>query len=190
MYGIWRNIMKYYLVALFDKDSYLFVENIQKNICKKYKLYRKLPVLHITLEVIDDPDVDKLDKIVSDILKPYKRFRVELNGVICFDPPYKSVNLKVENKGYITRLIRQINEKLRINHLKARENIDNWDLHVSLANTNYASRKWSTSEYKIACENTRDSNPQKVARIDRLELWKPINNKKTMTVKSFLLKEY
>lgn len=182
--------MKYYLVALFDKDSYSFVESIQKNICKKYKLYRKLPVLHITLEVIDDPDIDKLDKIVSDIMKPYKRFRIELNGVICFDPPYKSVNLKVENKGYITRLVRHINENLKIHHFKVREDINNWDLHVSLANTNYAVRKWSTDEYKIACQNTQNANPQKVARIDRLELWKPINNKKTMTIKSFALKEY
>lgn len=182
--------MKYYLVALFDNNSYSFVESIQKDICKKYKLYRKLPVLHITLEVIDDPNIDKLDKIVSDIMKPYKKFRVELNGVICFDPPYKSVNLKVENRGYITRLVRQINENLKLNHFKVRENVDNWDLHVSLANTNYASRKWSTSEYKIACEDAKNINPQKVVRINKLELWKPINNKKTMTVKSFSLKEY
>ena len=182
--------MKYYLVALFDKNSYSFVESIQKDICKKYKLYRKLPVLHITLEVIDDPDIDKLDKIVSDIIKPYKRFRVEINGVICFDPPYKSVNLKVENKGYITRLVRQINDTLKSNHFKVRETINDWDLHVSLANTNYAVRKWSTSEYKIACENTKNINPHKVVRINGFELWKPINNKKTMTVKSFSLKEY
>ncbi|AJA49966.1 2'-5' RNA ligase superfamily [Clostridium pasteurianum DSM 525 = ATCC 6013] len=182
--------MKYYLVALFDKDSYLFIEKIQKRICKKYKLYKKLPVLHITLEVIDDPDIEKLDKIVTEIINPYKKFRVKLNGVICFDPPYKSVNLKVENKGYITRLIRQINEKLKFYHFKVRENIDDWDLHVSLANTNYAIRNWSTDEYMMACENTKNSDPQKVARIDRIELWKPVNNKKTMTIKSFSLKQY
>ncbi|SMC26294.1 2'-5' RNA ligase superfamily protein [Clostridium acidisoli DSM 12555] len=182
--------MKYYLVALFDKDSYSFVENIQKSICRKYKLYRKLPVLHITLEVIDDPDLDELDKIVTNFIKPYKKFKVELNGVICFEPPFKSVNLKVEHKGYIMRIARNINDKLKLTNFNVRQNIDNWDLHVSLANTNYATRKWSSEEYKIACENTKQLDPQRMAKIDRIELWKPINNKKTMTVKSYVLKEY
>ncbi len=186
----WGIMMKYYLVALFDKDSYSFVENIQKDICKKYKLYKKLPVLHITLEVIDDPNFDELDKIVSELIKPYKRFKVDINGVICFDPPYKSVNLKVENKGYIIKIAKKLNDKLKSLNFNVRQNIDNWDLHVSLANTNYASRKWSTEEYRIACESTRITDPQRMARIDRIELWKPVNNKKTMTIKSYPLKEY
>ncbi len=182
--------MKYYLVALFDKDSYSFVENIQKSICKKYKLYKKLPMLHITLEVIDDPNLDELDKIILGIIKPYKRFKVDINGVICFEPPYKSVNLKVENKGYIITIAKKLNDKLKSLNFNVRQNIDNWDLHVSLANTNYATRKWSAEEYRVACETTKALDPQRMARIDRIELWKPVNNKKTMTVKSYPLKEY
>lgn len=190
IYLAWGINMKYYLVALFDKGSYSFVENIQKSICRKYKLYKRLPVLHITLEVIDDPDIEQLDKIVHDLIKPYKKFKVELNGVICFEPPYKSVNLKVEHKGYIIRLARIINDRLHLSNFNVRTNIDHWDLHVSLANTNYASRKWTTEEYRIACEDTKKIDPQRMAKIDRIELWKPINNKKTMTVKSYVLKEY
>lgn len=182
--------MRYYLVALFDKESYDYIEQIQKNICRKYKLYRNMPVLHITLEVIGDPDIEKLTKVISDILKPYKRFKVEINGAICFDPPYKSVNLKIENKGYIMRLARHINDLLKLHGFDVRQNIDHWDLHVSLANTNYAIREWSTREYIAACETTKKEDIHKMAKIDRIELWKPINNKREMLIKSFPLREY
>lgn len=182
--------MRYYLVALFNKDSYSSIEEIQKNICRKYKLYRNMPVLHITLEVVGDPDIEKLEKIVGDILKPYKKFKVEINGAICFDPPYKSVNLKIESKGYIIRLARQINESLKLHGFDVRENIDNWDLHVALANTNFAIRQWSNKEYVTACENTKEQGFYKMGIINRIELWKPINNKKDMILKTFELRDF
>ncbi|MEY8763216.1 MULTISPECIES: 2'-5' RNA ligase family protein [Clostridium] len=182
--------MKYYLVALFDKDSYSYIERIQRNICRKYRLYKNMPVLHITLEVVENPDIDKLSKIVAGILKPYKKFKVEINGAICFEPPYKSVNLKVESKGYIVRLARQINERLRMYKFNVRRDISKWDLHISLANTNYAIREWSSKEYSAACESLKEKNVYKMARIDRIALWKPINNKRDMLIKSFQLRDF
>jgi 2'-5' RNA ligase len=182
--------MKYYLVALFDKQSYAHIEEMQKSICKKFKIYKNMPVLHITMEIIGDPDMEKLSKIISDILKPYKKFKVEINGALCFDPPYKSVNLKVENKGYIIRLARNINDTLKLHGFDVRDNIEDWDLHVSLANTNYAVREWSSKEYVAACESTKKENIHKMAKIDRMELWKPINNKKEMIIKSFSLRDF
>lgn len=182
--------MKYYLVALFDEESYGYMEQIQKKLCRKYKTYKNLPMLHITLEVIEDPEIEELSKLVNDILKPYKRFKVMIDGAICFEPPFKSVNLKVENKGYITRLTRLINDKLKINGFKVRENIDNWDLHVSLANTNYSAREWSNKEYSSACQATKDEDIKRMATIQRIELWKPINNRKEMVIKSFSLRDF
>lgn len=182
--------MKYYLVALFDRDSYSYIEHIQRNVCRKYKLYKHMPVLHITLEVIGDPDMDKLVKIISKLLKPYKRFKVEIDGAISFDPPYKSINLKIEDKGYIIRLARQINDLLKLHKFNVRENIENWDLHVSLANTNYSIRQKSAKEYAAASETAKKENIYKMVTIDRIALWKPINNKKEMLIKNFELREY
>ena len=182
--------MKYYLVALFDKSSYDKMEIAQKKLCQKYKLYKNNPMLHITLETIEDPDMDKLNKVIFDVLKPYKRFKVETNGIVCFDPPFKSVNLKIENKGYIVRFARQFNETLKLHGFNVRQNIDNWDLHVSLANSNYAIREWSGNEYMAACSDAKKDGFYRMSIIDRIELWKPINNKKEMVVKSFPLREY
>lgn len=182
--------MRYYLVALFDKQSYSYMEEIQKTICKKYKLYKNMPMMHITLEVIGDPNMEKLTKIVSDILKPYKKFKVGINSDICFNPPYKSVNLKVENKGYIIRLARQINDTLKLHGFDVRESIDKWDLHVSLANTNFITRELSAKEYVAACESTKKEDSCRMAKIDRIELWKPISNRREMVVKSFPLRDF
>lgn len=182
--------MKYYLVALFDNESYKYIEGIQRSICKKYKLYKNMPMLHITLEVIDDPSIEEVCSIIGNILKPYKKFKVMIDGAICFDPPYKSVNLKLENKGYIGRLTRQINDTLKLSNFRVRDNIENWDMHISLANTNFANREWSSREYLNACEFVKDKNIKKTITIEKVELWKPINNKKDMLIKSFHLRDY
>ncbi|HEY5562442.1 MAG TPA: 2'-5' RNA ligase family protein [Clostridiaceae bacterium] len=181
--------MKYYLVALLDKDSQEIIETMQKSICQKYRLYKNIPMLHITLEILDDPDINYLTEVLSDVLKHYKKFRAEVSGVICFDPPYKSVNLKVENKGYIYRLIKAVNSTLKARGFKVREEIENWDIHISLANTNYAIREWTNNEYNMACETTKDEGFYKLVKIEKVELWKPINNKKEMVVKSFPLRD-
>lgn len=182
--------MRYYLVALFDNDSYKEIEEMQKNVGKKYKLYKSLPMLHITLEIVGDPDINKLDEVLTKILKPYKRFKVEISDVICFDEPYKSVNLKIENKGYISRLARVINDTLKLHGFDVRDTIQDWDLHVSLANTNFAVREWSKNEYATACSKAKKLGYYKLATIEKVELWKPMNNKKEMVIKSYPLREY
>lgn len=180
--------MNYYLVALLDEDSYAEIESLQKNISKKYRIYKELPKLHITMEVIKDPDVEMLCKTVSDIIAKYKKFKAEVNGTVCFQPPYKSVNLLVEKKGYIGRLSRVINEKLRNQGFLVRDNEEDWDLHISLANTNFARREWSNEEYSIACERSIKEGYHKMIRIEKIEIWKPVNVKKDMIIKSFELK--
>lgn len=183
--------MKYYLVALFDDESYSNIEKVQKNICKKYRLYKNMPVLHLTLEVIEEPkNVEETCRIVRDILKPYKKFKISIDGAICFDAPYRSVNLKVQNKGYIMRLTRQINDRLGLCGFKVREDVEDWDLHISLANTNYATRQWSNKEYTAACEIVKEMDIQNSVIVKEIQLWKPINNKKEMIVERFPLKDY
>lgn len=180
--------MKYYLVGLFDENSYLKMEKIQKGICEKYKMYKDIPTPCVTLEIIDDPDFDKLDAIMVDILKHYKKFRIETSGIISFDPPYKSVNLKVQEKGYIARLIRKMNETLKDNGFKVKSNTDNWNLHISLANANFSAKEWSGKEYTNTCDSTKEGEEYELSKIDRIELWKQINNKKDRVVRTYTLR--
>lgn len=182
--------MTYYLVGLFDIVSYKYIEILQKSICEKYSLYSPttdLPKLHITLEIITDPDLHNLDVSLKNILLDYAEFEVKLDGVICFDPPYKSVNLNIQNKGTVYELSKNINSILNSQGFVVREHIENWNLHISLANTNFADREWSDSEYLSACNLAKDGNFSKTIRVTSIELWKPINNNAEMVVKNYTL---
>ncbi|MCB2294656.1 2'-5' RNA ligase family protein [Clostridium algoriphilum] len=185
--------MVYYLVGLFDEVSYKYMESIQKSLCKKYNLYSSdanLPKLHITLEIITDPNLYDLDISLKTILKEYTKFEFELNGVICFDPPYKSVNLNIRNAGTIYELSKTINSNLNVQGFDVRKHIENWNLHISLANTTFADREWSNSEYLAACNLAKDENFTRTITIDSVELWKPINNNDEMVVKQYELTKF
>lgn len=180
--------MKYYIVALFDENTYKHLEKIQMELSKKYNLYSKLPKLHITLEVIDEPDINKLQEIISNILKDHKKFQVEINDVICFDPPYKSVNLKVNEGGIITDLSKNFNKTLRAHNFNVRDNIEDWDLHISIANTNFSSREWSQEEFVQACTLLKSQKCNFLGTIEKIQLWSPINDSDKMIIHSYELK--
>lgn len=174
--------MQYYLVALFDEKSYRKIEFLQKQIADKYNLYEKLPTLHMTLEVIDEPELDKLIPSLDNILNNHSKFALKINKGICFDPPYKSVNLKVEKDTVIRNLVYDINHSLKSYNFKVRENIDDWDLHISLANIYFSKREWGKYEFNNACEYIMDMEFDINPDICEVQLWKPVNNKGEMVL--------
>ena len=48
--------MKYYLVALFDEESYKNLNPIQRNLSKKFRANRNSPTPYIPLEIIENPN--------------------------------------------------------------------------------------------------------------------------------------
>lgn len=182
--------MKYFLVALFDNDSNDEMNKLQKRFYDKNKIYKDGTMHHIFLGTIENPDIDKLDKIMLDILKPFKKFKVFSSEIISLDSPYKSINLRIENKGYIARLARNINSKLLENGFYIKENPEEFDLHVSLANNNFTIRDLSNKEYAAACQNAKKEEFQKMVKVEKIELWRQVNNKKDMVVKSYNLRDF
>jgi 2'-5' RNA ligase len=180
--------MKYYLVAMFDKDSNEYIEQVQKNLCKKYKLFKSLPLLYITLEIIGEPDVDKLTKVISELIKPYKKFKVQLDGAECSNSSQKFAALKVENKGYIMRLARLFNDRLKLNGFDVKENSPDHDLTIALTGNLFHSKENGHNEKNS--ENIRFEDINRTLIVDRLELWKNVNNRKEMTVRKFQLRDY
>ncbi|EGT3617498.1 2'-5' RNA ligase family protein [Clostridium perfringens] len=175
--------MLYYLVALFDKDSYALIKPMQESISNEYKLYKNLPMLHITLAVIEDPDMDKLNDVIKNTLKSYKKFKVCLNGVICFGSPYKSVNLKVdESIGKIKEISRLLYKNLTKEGFTLTSNPDTWHLHVSLANPYFAQRVWGEDEFESACIKLENYGFNKDLLIDEIQFWRPINDESKMVV--------
>jgi hypothetical protein len=182
--------MKFFLVALFDEESNSTIQNIQRDICRKYKLYKSSPNLFIPITAVTNPDLEKLDLVVSKIIAPYKKFKVDLNNSITLGENFTQVNLKVCDKGYIYRLARNITETLDLHGFNVSKDNDNIDLHVLLANANHIIKK-SSSSGSISIDDTLNKDDfYKFAKVSRLELWKQISNKKELLVKSYNLRNY
>jgi len=182
--------MKYFLVALFDELSNSTVQNIQKDICRKYKLYKSSPNLYITISAITNPDLEKLDVVISKILVPYKKFKVGINNSVGLSENFSQVNLKVEDKGYIFRLARNITETLDLHSFNVKTDEDTIDLRILLANANHIIKK-SYNGGSLSIDGTLNKDDFfKFLKVSRLELWKQVSNKKDTLVKTYALREY
>ncbi|WP_461204384.1 AKAP7-like phosphoesterase domain-containing protein [Clostridium sp. DL1XJH146] len=172
--------MQYYLVGIIDKLSYDKIQELQVNLSKMYNLYDDLPKLHITLEIIKEPSLNELEIDLDFLLKDIKKIPLTIEKGICFNPPFKSVNLKVEKTDEIVRFINMTNSKLKELGYNVRENIENWDLHISIANTNFSNHEWSTGEFNEACNIILNNKYSIHPLIEQIQLWKPINDKDNM----------
>lgn len=185
--------MKYFLVALFDDESNSIIQNIQKDICRKYKLYKNSPNLYITVSSITNPDLEKLDVVISKIMVPYKKFKVGINNNIGLSENSNQVNLKVDDKGYIFRLARNITDTLDLHgfNVKSDDNSNNnIDLRILLANSNHIIKKSHTGGTLSIDDTLNKDDFYKFAKVSRLELWKQVSNKKEMVVKTYSLRDY
>lgn len=183
--------MKYQLVALFDEESYPKLQEIQKSVCRKYRLYKNAHALYIPISILSNPDLNKLDEIVSKVLKPYKQFKVKINNSIGLNDHNKQVSLKVDEKGYLVTITRNINETLNSYGIKTITKDFNFlNLYMPIANSNYNIKKACNRSNIPFKKDLLTEDFLKFAKINRLELWKLSGNKRDMLVKSFPLREY
>ncbi len=175
--------MRYYLVAVLDKDSNKRLDPIQRPLHKRGKNYRKSPYMAIPIDIVEDPDMKKLEKVLRDLLKPYRYFRVDITGKYTNLAEEKITGLPVTNFGYIKGLQRHLNEYLRLNGFKVTpERETSQDFIFSM----------STDRIPKELENAPNlfDNPEnsEAFRVDRIELWKSLNAKKDSIVFSVPLK--
>lgn len=173
--------MKYYLVALFDDVSYKNLSPIQRSLSKKYRANRNSPIPYIPLEIIENPNIDKLNTVIDKILKPYKNFKVELSSTVTLCESNKTLNLKIEKIGYIKKLDRLISDNLKLYGFNIKN--DNTDLHLALANINYINRDNKKLDTEIKYKPSIST-----LKVNRLELWKISNNRRETLIQTYPLK--
>ena len=93
-------IMKYYIVALFDKDSYTKLSPVQRKYSKKFRGNRNSPLPYLTLNVVETSTIDKIVPIIEKVLQPYKKFKIEYdnNNASIYDP-LKSIAVNGEENN-------------------------------------------------------------------------------------------
>lgn len=176
--------MKYYLVALFDDESYQCLNPIQRNLSRRFRANRNSPTPYIPLDVIENPNIDKLDVVVDKIVKPYKNFKVQLSTEVLVSESNKTLNIKIEDVGYIKRIARLINDTLKLHGFNTQDNFNELAMHISLANLNYIPKDMKRFDNEVNFKSNIET-----LKIDRIELWKLSNNKKETLIKSYPLKK-
>lgn len=177
--------MKYYLVALFDDASYEKLKPIQKKYSKKFRANRNSPIPYIALDVLENINLDKITPILQKSLSPYKYFKIECNNEVVLNENLKTVSLRIENKGYINKISRNINDMLTLNGIASMP-INDDCFGISLGNLNYINK-----DFKKTTTNQSDNNLDTTCyKITRFEVWKILNNRKEVSVKTFPLRVF
>ncbi|MDS0527970.1 hypothetical protein NNC19_19945 [Clostridium sp. SHJSY1] len=179
--------MKYYIVALFDEDSYESIVPIQRNLSKKFRGNRHSPMPYIVLDILDNPNIDKLYTVIDKIIKPYKKFKIELCDDVSISDTMKTINLKILNEGYIKKINRSLKDTLELHGIHPK-NFNN-ELSISLAHINYFNKD-NKRNSDIACDLVKKDDKNITLKINKLEIWKISNNKRETCIKSYPLKAF
>ncbi|MEG0307914.1 MAG: hypothetical protein RR891_01150 [Clostridium sp.] len=182
--------MKYYLVAVVDDKSIDEIISIQKFLNKKYRLYKNISNLYIPLGSVSNVELDKLDEIIKKIISPYKKFKVGIDNDIYINDTSNTVNLKIKDKGYINKICRSMFDMFTTHGISIKEFSTFTYFNMPISNANNAIRK--------ACVNNSfslDSSKDKTellnfTKIDKVEIWKQLNNRRDTLVKSYSLKDF
>jgi hypothetical protein len=180
--------MKYQLVALFDQNSNEFIDVIQRDLCKKYKVYKLKSDFCIRLQTFNDANIDEFTKIIQESIIPYKKFKVQISPELFLDDYSKLVGLKVDKSGYINKISRNLSDTLSLHGFNLTNHKNNFGIPV--VSSNYHIRKMFKEKTPCVINSKNDLPYIGFAKIERLELRKSINNKKEILIKSFPLRDY
>lgn len=179
--------MKYYIVALFDEETYQVISPIQRNMSKKFRANRNSPIPFVPLTSVENPNLDKFFTVVDKILTPYKSFRINASDLVYLSEPNKSVNLKIDNKGYIKRISRCLFDTLVLNGFNVKSFGDSF---ISLANLNYISKDYKKQDVKLNFPEIYANNNYVKLRIKSIEIWKLPTTKKNTPIRVYTLKDF
>ena len=179
--------MKYYIVALFDEETYQVISPIQRNMSKKFRANRNSPAPFIMLTAIENPNLDKLYPVVDKIIASYKSFRIDASDLVYLFEPTKSINLKVDNKGYIKRLSRCLSDTLELNGFSVNAFDDSF---VSLANLGYIPKDYKKQDVKLNFPEIYNKDNVAKLKVKSIEIWKLPTVKKNIPLKSYTLRDF
>ena len=182
--------MKYYLVATIDENFIDDIQSIQRFLNKKYRVYKNISNLYIPLGSVTNADFDKLDEIIKKIISPYKKFRVGIDNDIYINDTSNTVNLRVKDKGYINKISRSLFDTLDTHGINAKDFSNLTYFNMPISNANNAIRK-ACANNSFAIDSTKEKTDLlNFTKINRIEVWKQLNNRKDTIIKSYVLKDF
>ncbi len=182
--------MKYNVVALLDENSSSEFLSIQKNLSRKYKLYKNISNLYIPLGTVYNVEFEKLDEVITKIISPYKKFRIGVGNNLVINDNTNTVSLSVEDKGYINKITRNIFDTLDLHGVNIKDCSYSTSFKMPLSNANNNIRKALSNDTLTIDSSKNKDDIISFGKINKIEIWKQVNNKKEVLIKSYVLKDY
>ena len=127
----------------------------------------------------------KLNTVIDKIIKPYKHFKVEVSSKVSICDSNKTLNLKIEDVGYIKRLNRLLSDNLQLHGFNVKGIESEEVLQLTLANINYNNR----DNKKVISPIDSKFNISTL-KVNRLELWKISNTRRETLIQTYPLKHF
>lgn len=165
-----------FLVAVPQGRVLLQAARLQRMLARRYRLYKRLPPLHMTIEVIRPPSDRSFAEAVRTIRAVVERtppFQIHTDGFVCFPAPHKALAVSVVKTPELERLSKRLHLQLGAAGFGVRDDLDEWEFHITLAGTWNSLREWSDLEFQSACNRLRRRGFQGRCLVTRLELWRP-----------------
>lgn len=182
--------MKYLLNLYFNRDSKEYLEKLQKDLSRKYRVNKFLPSLSIRLGSVETNNLDKLMEVVEDFISPYKYFKVYLENASILENPNKIIIGLILDKGYASRIERQISECLAQNGFNKSEPFNKPGLYIFMSSNINIDKKVNLKDYEANFKNCKKEVLDKYLSIEGLEILKSSLGKKDALIKKIKLKEY
>ncbi|MCL2320863.1 MAG: hypothetical protein FWC47_02005 [Oscillospiraceae bacterium] len=184
--------MKYTINLYFDKDSREYLEKLQKELSRKYRINKFLPSQSIRLGTVEAANLDKLIDTMVDFISPYKYFKIYVENACILENPAKIILAMILDKGYISRIERQINECFVQNGFTKAEPLNKLGLFILLSsNMNFDKKiNFNFKDYEMNLKSSKKEFLGKYLLIEGLEIIKSGSFKKDAIIKKIKLKEY
>lgn len=180
-----------YAVGLIPEPVKGKVFEYQNRISQKYALYEGgSPELHITLSKLNYNNLEQVENLIAklkDSLESFSPPDVEIHGVSCFAPPFKSVNFHVETSPLLSGLSDLIKVVGKSVGMDTEEPFAARVYHISIGNPTFAKKQWTDEEYSEACNLLSKEDFHEGFRLNQIELWRPV--KEEYLIQSFNLKQ-
>ena len=169
---------KLFLVAIPSGKLLSVAQSIQAKLNEKYRLYSPLniPPLHVTIDHLligSEDDYNLATELIQRVCDKTPVFDLTVKGFSFFHYPHKSINLYVEKTMKLKELADEIHTLLDEAGLSTRPHYAQWEFHISLLNTVFASRTWCEEEFIEAQNYVKNWGLDLTCKIEWLELWKP-----------------
>lgn len=180
-----------YVVGLIPEPAKSYIFEYQKKLSALYGLYdNKYPELHVTLARLnyENPnEVVKLCSSLDSVLSVIQPETVEVQGISCFGPPFKSASLHVNTTPGLKNISDLIINTAKQVGLSSQYPFGTWQYHITVASPIFARRDWSESEYGLACKLLESSKISISFVMDQVQLWHPVME--DYIVNSYILKK-